>query len=82
MSEVLAQYDAQKGCRPRRLCSGDADGRSTLDEFSAALTAPLSAEVAPPVMLAILSANLPDSIPKSFLTVLQTCGHLSQDCVF
>jgi hypothetical protein len=79
MSEILAQYDAQKGCRPRWLCSGDADGIPTLDEFSAALSYPLSAEVAPPIMLAILSANLPDLIPKSFLTVRQTVSHSRQN---
>jgi hypothetical protein len=79
MPEILAQYDAQKGCRPRGLCSGDADGITTLDEFSAALNYPLSAEVAPPIMLAILSASLPDLIPKSFLTVRQTVGHSRQN---
>ena len=36
INDVLAQYDAQKGCNPRWLCQGNDDGQVTEDEFSAA----------------------------------------------
>lgn len=31
--DLLAQYDAQKGCRPRWLCQGNDDGQASADEY-------------------------------------------------
>jgi hypothetical protein len=69
ITAVLAQYDAQKGCRPRRLCSGDADGLTTMEEFSDAVSNAFSDLIAPPLLREILYSNLPITIPKSYITV-------------
>ena len=69
ISDILAQFDAQKGCRPRTLCSGDADGRSTLDEYFSAVYNPMSETVAPPWLFQQIKSKLSTYIEPSFLMV-------------
>jgi hypothetical protein len=68
ITDILQQYDAQKGCRPRTLCSGDADGESTLDEYASSIVLELSDEVVKPWLLEFIQSNL-GKIPKSFMMV-------------
>jgi hypothetical protein len=68
ISDILIQYDSQKGCRPRGLCNGDADGRSTFEEYTTAAVSPLYDDVPPPWLLEIISSNL-DGFFKSFIMV-------------
>jgi hypothetical protein len=73
LSDLLIQYDAQKGCRPFFLCMGDADGRATFDEYFSAVTSQLSEEVPPPWLLQIITTNLPsDYFYASFIMVHTT----------
>jgi hypothetical protein len=69
ISDILNQYDSQKGCRPRKLCNGDADGRSTFEEYTSAAGWTLSEDVPPPWLLEIMSSNLPAGFYKSFIMV-------------
>jgi hypothetical protein len=70
ITDILQQYDAQKGCRPRWLCGGDADGESTFDEYFSAIFSELSEKVVEPWLLEFIQSNLPrEVIPKSFTMV-------------
>jgi hypothetical protein len=53
------QYDAQKGCRPRKLCSGNADRRLSFDEYNQAIFESTSFEETPPWVLEIIQPNIP-----------------------
>jgi hypothetical protein len=50
------------------LCSGDADGESTLDEYASSIVLELSDEVVKPWLLEFIQSNL-GKIPKSFMMV-------------